>query len=106
MGAPLPSADPQVTATSTYLVVADDPALLERLRALAEGEGVTVLATADALEARRLAATAFPEVVLTAEPGPGVGWLRTLPQQWTELPAGAAPALPAGVRAFAVAGAS
>lgn len=93
-----------MTEQRTFLVVADDPQLLERLRALAEAEGAGVLATADALEARRLAANAWPDVVLTAATGPGVEWLRTLPQIWTEVPASAPPALPAGVRAFRPAG--
>ena len=94
-----------MTSERTYLVVADDPALLGTLRDIAEREGADVLATADALEARRMAATTWPDVVLVAEVGPGIQWLRTLPQVWAEMPAALAPALPAGVRAFTVAAA-
>lgn len=84
----------------TYLLVSDDPELLLNLRVASEAAGGTVLATGDALYARRLAATAWPDVIITAEVGPGAEWLRTLPQPWTETSPAEDLHLPSGVRVF------
>jgi CheY-like chemotaxis protein len=69
----------------------DDPALLELLRALCASASAELTETGDGLEARQLAASLWPDVILTAGPRPGAEWLRTLPQRWHEIPgAGAA----------------
>ena len=88
-----------------FLLVSDDPALLEVLRALCASASAEPTETGDALEARQLAASLWPEVILTAGPRPGAEWLRTLPQRWHEIPRGTGGwELPQEVRAFSVSG--
>jgi DNA-binding response OmpR family regulator len=88
-----------------FLLVSDDPALLEPLRALCTAASAEPTETGDGLEARQLAASLWPDVILTAGPRPGTEWLRTLPQRWREIPHGAGRwELPEGVRAFSVSG--
>lgn len=88
-----------------FLLVSDDPALLERLRALCASASAEPTETGDGLEARELAASLWPELILTAGPRPGAEWLRTLPQQWHEIPRGTLGwELPEEVRAFSVSG--
>ncbi len=88
-----------------FLLVSDDPARLEPLRALCASESAEPTETGDGLEARQLAASLWPAIILTAGPRPGVEWLRTLPQPWHEIPRGAGEwELPDEVRAFSVSG--
>jgi DNA-binding response OmpR family regulator len=88
-----------------FLLVSDDPSLLEPLRALCRSASAEPSETGDGLEARRLTASLWPDVIFTAGPRPGAEWLRTLPQGWHEIPPGAGGwQLPQGVRAFSVSG--
>lgn len=86
---------------SRCLIVSDDPTERSAMRAACHGIDPDPAEAEDALVARRMVATLWPDVVLTGSVRPGVSWLKTLPQTWeeaTELPGGGA--APAGVRAF------
>jgi hypothetical protein len=94
-----------MTRARRFLLVSDDPSLLEPLRALCASASAEPSETGDGLEARRLTASLWPDVILTAGPRPGVEWLRTLPQAWREIPRDTPGwELPEGVRAFSVSG--
>jgi DNA-binding NtrC family response regulator len=86
---------------SRCLIVSDDPTQRTAMREACSGIDADPAEAEDALVARRMVATLWPDLVLTGGVGPGVSWLKTLPQLWeevTELPGGGA--APAGVRAF------
>lgn len=90
---------------SRCLIVTDDPALRPSMRAACRDLDSDPAEATDALAARRMVATLWPDVVLAGGMHPGTEWLRTLPQPWeevTEVPGGD-PA-PAGVRVFVHAG--
>lgn len=86
---------------SRCLIVSDEPAQRKAMRAACNGIDADPAEAEDALVARRVTATIWPNLVLIGGVRPGASWLKTLPQKWdevTELPGGGAP--PSGVRAF------
>lgn len=87
------------------LIVSDEPTQRTAMREACSGIDADPAEAEDALVARRVVATLWPDLVLIGGVRPGASWLKTLPQPWqevTELPGGGT--APQGIRAFVHAG--
>lgn len=86
---------------SRCLIVSDEPTQRTAMRAACKGIDAYPAEADDALVARKVVATLWPDLVLIGGVWPGTSWLKTLPQVWqevTDLPGGGT--VPSGIRAF------